>query len=162
MKRDGLENVHTEKVMVPHWVRGNESAEIVEPARHQIAMLGLGGSVGTPPDGIQAEVLIVHSFNELEAAGPRAKGQIVLFNVPYTGYEETVTYRVGRPVARGAARRGGVAGPVDRAARTAHAPHRRPAIHSGCAADSRRGDHHRGRRSAAAHGRPRHPRSWCG
>src|SRR5262249_22037995 len=33
MKRDGLENVHTEKVLVPHWVRGAESAEIVEPTR---------------------------------------------------------------------------------------------------------------------------------
>src|SRR5437764_12545458 len=40
MKRDGLENVHTEKVMVPRWVRGHESAEIIEPARHAVVMLG--------------------------------------------------------------------------------------------------------------------------
>src|SRR6266496_2046451 len=42
MKRDGLENVHTESVKVPKWVRGVESAEIVEPARHAMVMLGLG------------------------------------------------------------------------------------------------------------------------
>ncbi len=81
MKRDGLENVHTEKVMVPHWVRGNESAEIVEPAHHPMVMLGLGNSAGTRPEGVQAEVLTVHGFNELEAAGPQAKGKIVFFNV---------------------------------------------------------------------------------
>ena len=75
MKRDGLENVHTEKVMVPHWVRGNESAEIVEPARQPIVMLGLGDSVGTRPDGVQAEVLVVHSFNELETRGAAGQGQ---------------------------------------------------------------------------------------
>src|ERR1700733_7296162 len=34
MKKDGLENVHTEKAMVPRWIRGAESADIVEPARH--------------------------------------------------------------------------------------------------------------------------------
>src|SRR5437870_11146253 len=53
MRRDGLENVHTESVRVPKWVRGAESAEIVEPARHAIVMLGLGDSVGTEsaPDG---------------------------------------------------------------------------------------------------------------
>ncbi len=97
MKRDGLENVHTEKVMVPHWVRGSESAEVVEPARHQMVMLGLGNSIGTRPEGLQADVLTVHSFNELEAAGPQAKGKIVFFNVPYTAYEETVTYRSDGP-----------------------------------------------------------------
>ena len=32
MKKDGLENVHTEKVMVPKWVRGRESLEILESA----------------------------------------------------------------------------------------------------------------------------------
>jgi carboxypeptidase Q len=97
MKRDGLENVHTEKVMVPRWVRGHESAEIVEPARHPLVMLGLGNSRGTPVAGIQAEVLVVHTFNELDSAASRVKGKIVLFNVPYTSYEETVTYRSDGP-----------------------------------------------------------------
>ena len=107
MKRDGLENVHTEKVMVPHWVRGSESAELVEPAQHQMVMLGLGNSIGTRPEGVQAEVLTVHGFNELEAAGTQAKGKIVFFNVPYTAYEETVTYRSDGPSR--AARLGAVA-----------------------------------------------------
>ena len=93
MKRDGLENVHTEKAMVPKWVRGAESAEIVEPARHTIAMLGLGGSVATPPEGVQAEVLIVHSFEELDAHAAQAKARIILFNVPFTNYGETVRFR---------------------------------------------------------------------
>jgi carboxypeptidase Q len=97
MKRDGLENVHTEKVMVPRWIRGNESADIVEPVRHAMVMLGLGGSVATPADGVQAEVLVVRSFNELDAAAARVRGRIVLFNIAYTSYEETVTYRSEGP-----------------------------------------------------------------
>jgi carboxypeptidase Q len=97
MKRDGLENVHTEPVMVPKWVRGAESAEIVEPAHQQIVMLGLGGSVATPADGIQAEILIVHDFDELDARAAQAKGRIVLLNVRFTNYEETVRFRTGGP-----------------------------------------------------------------
>src|SRR5581483_682502 len=93
MKRDGLENVHTERAMVPRWVRGEESAEIVEPARQRLAMLGLGNSVGTPPAGVQADVLVVHTFEELDAAGARARGRIVLFNVPFKTYGETVRFR---------------------------------------------------------------------
>ena len=107
MKRDGLENVHTEKVVVPHWVRGNESADIVEPARHAMVMLGLGNSLGTGPGGVQADVLVVHSFNELDTAAPRVRGKIVFFNVSYTNYEETVTYRTEGPSR--AARSGAVA-----------------------------------------------------
>jgi carboxypeptidase Q len=97
MKRDGLENVHTERVMVPHWVRGHESAEIVEPAPHQIVMLGLGDSVATPPDGVQAEVLVVRSYEELDARASNVRGRIVLFNVPFTSYGETVRYRSQGP-----------------------------------------------------------------
>jgi len=107
MKRDGLENVHTEPAMVPRWVRGHESAEIVEPAHHVMSMLGLGGSVSTPPEGAQAEVLVVHSFQELDAAAAQAKGRIVLFNVPFTNYSETVRFRTGGPSR--AARHGAVA-----------------------------------------------------
>jgi carboxypeptidase Q len=106
MKRDGLENVHTEPVMVPRWVRGRESAEIVQPARHQIAMLGLGDSVATPPEGIEAEVLVVRNFQELEAAASRARGRIIVFNVPFTTYDQTRPYRTdgaSRAAALGAA-----------------------------------------------------------
>jgi carboxypeptidase Q len=97
MTRDGLENVHTERVMVPKWVRGAESAEIVEPARHAMVMLGLGDSVGTPPEGVQADVLVVHSFEELDAQAAAVRGRIVLYNVPFTSYGETVRYRSTGP-----------------------------------------------------------------
>jgi carboxypeptidase Q len=97
MKKDGLENVRKEPVKVPHWVRGQESLEIVAPRRHTLVMLGLGNSVGTPADGIEAELLIVRSFQELDAAGPRVKGKIVLYNVPFSTYGETVRHRAAGP-----------------------------------------------------------------
>src|SRR6185436_18839526 len=107
MTRDGLENVHTERVMVPKWVRGAESAEIVEPARHSLGMLGLGDIVGTGGEGVQAEVLVLHTFEELDAKADSARGRIVLFNVPFTSYGETVRYRSQGPSR--AARHGAVA-----------------------------------------------------
>jgi len=67
LNKDKLENVHGEEVHVPHWVRGEESAQMLLPRNHSIALLGLGSSVGTPPDGITAEVLVVSSFDELHA-----------------------------------------------------------------------------------------------
>jgi len=82
MKRDGLENVHAERVLVPKWVRGAESADIVEPAHHSLVMLGLGDSVGTPRDGIDADVFVVHGFEELEAHAADLRGKIVLLNAP--------------------------------------------------------------------------------
>jgi carboxypeptidase Q len=103
MKKDGLENVRTEPVKVPHWVRGRESLEIVTPHRSALAMLGLGNSVGTPADGIEAEVVVVGSFADLDASAARVKGKIVLFNVPFTTYGETVAYRTSGP-SRAAAR----------------------------------------------------------
>lgn len=107
MTRDGLEHVRTEKVMVPKWVRGAEHADIVEPHPHVIAMLGLGDSVGTPPGGLKAEVLIVNSLGQLEERASTARGRIVLFNVPFTTYDETMTVRVTG--ASRAARHGAVA-----------------------------------------------------
>ena len=107
MKRDGLENVHTEKVMVPRWVRGSESAEVVEPTGQTLPMLGLGGSVATPAGGIQADVLVVRTFEELDVLGARARGRIVLFNAPFVNYDDTVHFRTDG--ASRAARHGAVA-----------------------------------------------------
>ena len=106
MKKDGLEGVRTEKVMAPRWVRGDERLEIIEPPHHVIPLLGLGGSVATPSGGIEAEVMVVSSMDELQKRAAEAKGRIVLFDVPYTNYGETVGYRAGG--ARAAARHGAV------------------------------------------------------
>jgi carboxypeptidase Q len=107
MRKDGLDNVRGEPVMVPHWVRGEESAELVEPRPVRLPMLGLGGSIGTPPEGITAPVLVVSSFDDLTARAAEARGKIVLFDVPFTNYGQTVAYRSTGAIA--AARAGAVA-----------------------------------------------------
>jgi len=100
MQRDGFENVRKEPVMVLHWVRGTESAEMLSPRRTPLHMLGLGRSVGTPPAGITAPVLVVKSFADLRARAADARGKIVLYNVPFdttvvpfAGYGRAVVYR---------------------------------------------------------------------
>jgi len=94
MAKDGLENTRRIPAKVPHWVRGKESVTMLEPAARPLMMLGLGGSIGTPPDGITAEVIPVANFDELEKLGrDKIAGKIVLFNVPFRGYGPTVVYR---------------------------------------------------------------------
>ena len=107
LKRDGLDNVRGEPAMVPHWVRGKESATLMQPRVANLPMLGLGGSVGTSRGGITADVIVVSSFSDLTAKAAQAKGKIVLFDVPFTNYGATVAYRSGGATA--AARAGAVA-----------------------------------------------------
>jgi len=98
MKAAGLSNVRIIPVMVPHWVRGEESARMLEPLDKPLHMLGLGMSVGTPPEGITAEVVAVSDFNELEKLGAnKVRGRIVLFNETYQSYGATVPYRRAGP-----------------------------------------------------------------
>ena len=115
MRTDGQKNVHREKVMVPHWVRGNESAAMVSPRYVPFHMLGLGGSVATPAGGITAPVIVVSDEDGLNAVADLVEGKIVLFNKvmpPYdpthgAGYGATVKYR--SQGARLAAEKGAVA-----------------------------------------------------
>ena len=93
MEEDELENVRGERVKVPTWIRGKESAMILKPFKRNLSMLGLGGSVATPRGGITSEVVVVNNFDELEIKAKEIKGNIVLFNVPFTTYGETVSYR---------------------------------------------------------------------
>lgn len=99
LKRDGLEDVRAERVMVPKWVRGRESLMLLAPRERPLPMLGLGGSVGTPPAGIEAEVLAVESVEALQALGPNAAaGKIVLFNYAMPAYDEKTGSGYGRTV----------------------------------------------------------------
>jgi carboxypeptidase Q len=124
LKAIGCE-VQLERVMVPHWVRGEETAALVqfpgqaESTTQKIVLCALGASVATPRDGITAEVVVANNFDELKAL-PRDKvaGKIVLFNYPFDkqmaaegrgneAYGEAVVYRSDGPSA--AARQGAVA-----------------------------------------------------
>jgi len=107
MKSDGLDNVRGEKVMVPHWVRGEESLELTSPVPQKLTLLGLGNSIGTPAAGITADAVVVRNFDELDALGERVRGKIVVYNVPFTTYGPTVRYRLAG--ASRAARHGAVA-----------------------------------------------------
>ncbi|MFH1052475.1 MAG: M20/M25/M40 family metallo-hydrolase [bacterium] len=93
MIKDGLQNVRKEEVYVPKWVRGNEYCELLTPRNVKLHMLGLGGSVATPENGISAEIIVVKSFEELELRKDEVKGKIVLYNEPYINYGQAVAYR---------------------------------------------------------------------
>jgi carboxypeptidase Q len=124
MRRLGCE-VTLEKVMVPHWVRGAEEASLVRwPGQAQgttqkVVLTALGGSVATPPGGMTADVVVVNSFDELNALGrARVEGKIVLYNERFDdrmakqgygeeAYRQAQVYRGAGPSA--AARLGAVA-----------------------------------------------------
>jgi carboxypeptidase Q len=107
MEADGLDNVQGDPVMVPHWVRGEESLQMILPRPLELPMLGLGGSIATPAGGIRAELMVVSTFDELERRAAEAQGKIVLFDAPFTGYGQTVQYRSQGAIA--AARAGAAA-----------------------------------------------------
>jgi hypothetical protein len=124
MRRLGLE-VKLEKLSVTHWVRGAETGALVAyPGQatgttQKILLTALGGSVATPPEGLTAEVVVVNTFDELNALGrDKVAGKIVLFNARYDrqmsaqgfggeAYGQALAYRGGGPSA--AARLGAVA-----------------------------------------------------
>jgi len=93
MERDGFDAVWTEPVALSCWMRGEERAEVTGPAAWSLPLIGLGNSVSTPPEGLEAEVLAVRDWDELEARGDEAAGRIVLFDPPWEGYGKTVQYR---------------------------------------------------------------------
>jgi len=108
MMEDGLENVELQAVLVPHWKRGQESAMLVHPRELELSMMGLGRSIGTAAGGITAEVIPVRSFDELASLpDEQVRGKMVLWNVPFTTYGETVKYRTKGGIE--ASRRGAVA-----------------------------------------------------
>ncbi len=96
----GFTNVHAESVKVPHWVRGEAHAEILTPWAQPMVAAALGGSVATPPEGLEAEVIPVASLEELKTlSAARVQGCIVFFHgrmlrtVDGAGYSKAVAVR---------------------------------------------------------------------
>lgn len=124
MRKLGLD-VRLQKCMVPRWVRGDESGELIEfdgmaPGTVQkVVLTALGGSIATPGDGMTGEIVVVKDFDELNALGRKAiEGKIVLFNYKFdrelqasgfggAAYGQAVQYRFGGAMA--AARLGAIA-----------------------------------------------------
>src|SRR5207302_11297173 len=89
LKAIGCE-VQLEKAMVPHWVRGEETAVLVqfpgqaEDTTQKIVLTALGASVATPKEGLVSEVVAVKNFDELKSLShDKVAGKIVLFNHPF-------------------------------------------------------------------------------
>jgi hypothetical protein len=94
MRAEGLDGVRLQPVKVPRWVRGREGARVVSPVERQLPILGLGLSVGTPKEGVTAPVVVVRSFEELDALGRgKVEGRIVAFAPDWEGYGRTVRFR---------------------------------------------------------------------
>jgi hypothetical protein len=144
MKADGLDEVRTEPVMVPRWVRGHEAAEIVDPPRHPLDILGLAARSPRRRAVLKPTCCRSTVFDDLRAKQAEARGRIVLFDVAYTNYQETVTYRTaGARAAAGYGARCG-ARQVHRSHRPSHDAHRQCGVHGRSEADTGGGDFRRG------------------
>ena len=97
MRGDGLDDVRLEPVYVPHWVRGEEHARIIRPVERTLAVLALGGSVGTN-GALRAQMVTFESFDELKSSPARLDGTIAFVNhrmPPYDDEHDDPGYRVG-------------------------------------------------------------------
>jgi carboxypeptidase Q len=101
LARSGFD-VHAEPVRVTRWERGIESARLLGPTPHELHVTSLGGSLSTPADGIQAELVRVRSLEEIDALDPKTvRGKILFVSVPTEraqngeGYGKAVGVRWG-------------------------------------------------------------------
>src|SRR5687768_4751001 len=83
----GLDSVWLQPLMVPRWIRGDkEIARMVtnlQTGDPELSICALGNSLGTGPEGLTAQVVEVHSYEEMAAmAKGSLKGKIVFYNVP--------------------------------------------------------------------------------
>jgi len=86
LKANGSDNTYKQECMVPHWVRGGKDEAIAFlPGNKKKALdiVALGGSKGTGPKGVTASVILINSFEEMEAKKEQIKGKIVFYNYKF-------------------------------------------------------------------------------
>lgn len=114
LKALGFSNVHAEAFPVTAWARGPESATLTTPYPANLAILGLGGSVPTPPDGVEGEVVVFRAYDDLLAAAPGSlTGKIAVVTQGMARSQEGSGYGAANPLRRSgaseAAKRGAIA-----------------------------------------------------
>ena len=83
MENYGFDTVYLQEVMVPHWERGELEEAYFYNGKNKInlSILGAGGTVSTPKEGITAEVVEVSSLDEVDELGrENVEGKIVFYN----------------------------------------------------------------------------------
>lgn len=100
----GFRNLRTPEVLVPRWIRGEASAEVLSPTPQQFVTLAIGGSIGTSDEGLIAPIVMVEDLTALRALPEGAvKGKIVYFNERMmrtqdgSGYAKAVAKRTVGP-----------------------------------------------------------------
>jgi hypothetical protein len=105
MKESGADRVIMQECMVPHWVRGGKDIAKVNGSNRPLDVVALGNSIGSGARGINADVLLVNSFDELEKKKDEVKGKIVFYNYKFNptyvqtfrSYGEASQYRGNGP-----------------------------------------------------------------
>ena len=110
----GFENVHREPVPMTAWIRGREEAAVISPAPQHLVVTALGGSVATPPGGIDAEIVLFREYSQLLATAPGSlTGKIAVVTERMPRVMDGASYGALNPVRRlgpsEAARRGAIA-----------------------------------------------------
>ncbi len=88
MQESGADKAWMQECMVPHWVRGGtDQAKAKYGLGNKLSkvldVVALGNSVGTGKNGIEAQVVMVNSFDELEKVKDNLKGKIVFYNYKF-------------------------------------------------------------------------------
>jgi Peptidase family M28 len=114
LKAAGFENVHSEPFTFPAWIRGDESAEIVGSVPQHLAVTALGGSVATDANGVEAEISLFRTYDDLLAAAPGSlNGKIAVVTQHMVRAQDGSGYGAANPIRRlgpsEAAKRGAVA-----------------------------------------------------
>lgn len=113
MKAMGFSNVRTEEVTVPCWQRGSAIGKIVSPVEREFTPLALGGSVATPPIGIEADVIEVGGLEELAGLRPsQVFNKIVFFNQRMPRSRDGRGYGMVSPIRRHGPAEAGALGAV--------------------------------------------------
>ena len=106
MKGASADTAWLQQCLVPHWVRGgtDKATATYKGGKKSLDVLALGNSIGTYKP-LQAQVVQVNNFDELDQKKNDLKGKIVFYNYPFNptfiktflAYGDAAKYRTQGP-----------------------------------------------------------------